>query len=197
MWSVLSIRLYMCVSPLASSMSSTMTRVVKPGETVCMSCNVPKKHWTTWFGQESNKTPFVIILTKYDVTEKEVLNKFLHGNNNGFTSMLENNGSISLTISNINEPLLGFYYCTSGTDKELTQMHSFVFGVYTEKLDGFSSGPPESSECHAGCSGQCWVLMAILCPLSAALVGLLAFILTWILHRKGKSSNSNPLTTLI
>ncbi|XP_034143350.1 uncharacterized protein LOC117592940 isoform X1 [Esox lucius] len=190
---------------LVSSVSSTMTRVVKPGETVCMSCNVPMKTSTTWYGQESNKTPFVIISAKqYDVNQKEVLNKFLHGNNNAFSTKLEDNGSISLTISNINESLLGFYFCTSGIDKELTVGSGYILEYEKgsvspkrdddEKLDGFSTGPPESSECHAGCSGQCWVLMAILCPLSAALVGLLAFILTWILHRKGNNESESIKT---
>ncbi|XP_034143463.1 uncharacterized protein LOC109616792 isoform X2 [Esox lucius] len=185
--------------------SSTMTRVVKPGETVCMSCNVPMKTSTTWYGQECNKTPFVIISAKYDVNQKEVLNKFLHGNNNAFSTKLEDNGSISLTISNINEYLLGFYYCTSGIDKDLTVGSGYILEYEKgsvspksddddEKLDGCSTGPPESSDGPPECSGQCWVLMAIFCPLSAALVGLLAFILTWILHRKGNNESDRIKT---
>lgn len=113
----------MSVSPLVSPVFSspqalsdqTVTRVVRPGDKVTLFCSVEHKNQTVWYGQQSNKLPFVIISAKQSiVSPKEVLNQFYKGFNNRFTTTVEYNHSVSLTIDNMTESFLALYYCTSG-----------------------------------------------------------------------------------
>ncbi|XP_045079219.1 uncharacterized protein LOC123491662 isoform X2 [Coregonus clupeaformis] len=114
----------MSSSPQAFSVQ-TMTRVVRPGDKVTLSCSIQHQNQTVWYGQQSNKLPFIIIISarKHHLRLKEVLNKFYKGNNYGFTTMFENNNSIILTICNMTGSLLALYYCTSGVGEET------VFGL--------------------------------------------------------------------
>ncbi|XP_045079218.1 uncharacterized protein LOC123491662 isoform X1 [Coregonus clupeaformis] len=180
----------MSSSPQAFSVQ-TMTRVVRPGDKVTLSCSIQHQNQTVWYGQQSNKLPFIIIISarKHHLRLKEVLNKFYKGNNYGFTTMFENNNSIILTICNMTGSLLALYYCTSGVGEETVFGLGHVLAYKNasvaskcddEKLDESSMRLPESSV-------QCWVLMGILCSLSAAVAALLAFICTWIFHRKGNN----------
>ncbi|KAM9535478.1 uncharacterized protein ACWYII_039964 isoform 2-T2 [Salvelinus alpinus] len=174
-------------SPVSSkpqdSSVQTMTRVVKPGDSVTLSCSVKHKNQTMWYGQQSNKLPFIIISAKrHQSRHKDILNKFYQGSTSGFTTKFEDNSSISLTICNMTGSLLALYYCTSGVDGEI------VFGsghVLAYKNASVASKSDEEKLDES--SGQCWVLTGILCSLSAAVAALLAFICTWIFHRKGNN----------
>ncbi|XP_071241237.1 uncharacterized protein [Salvelinus alpinus] len=111
-------------SPVSSkpqdSSVQTMTRVVKPGDSVTLSCSVKHKNQTMWYGQQSNKLPFIIISAKrHQSRHKDILNKFYQGSTSGFTTKFEDNSSISLTICNMTGSLLALYYCTSGVDGEI------------------------------------------------------------------------------
>ncbi|KAL0977848.1 hypothetical protein UPYG_G00162120 [Umbra pygmaea] len=166
------------------SVSSTMTRVVRPGATVTLGCSVPHKNLTMWYGHHSNKPPFVIIKAKLNkLGHKASSPKFYHGSNNGFILTLEQNNSISLTISNMTESLLGFYYCASGIEE--TEVGSgyvlkYRKNCFPAKSDDRNENPPKFSR-------QWWILMAILCLLSAVIAALFALIFTWICHRKGNN----------
>lgn len=99
------------VSPVSSrpqdSSVQTMTRVVKHGDNVTLSCSVKHKNQTVWYGQQSNKLPFIIISAqRHQSRQKDVLNKFYRGSTSGFTTKFEDNSSISLTICNMTGSLL-------------------------------------------------------------------------------------------
>uniref|UniRef100_A0A8B9M0D0 Ig-like domain-containing protein n=1 Tax=Astyanax mexicanus TaxID=7994 RepID=A0A8B9M0D0_ASTMX len=87
---------------------------ISTGDTVDLSCDRNHRDKTMWFGQKTNRCPFIILSAEMNSERRERPSVKFYWSYNSRLTLTWNprNNSSTLIIRNISESDEGFYFCT-------------------------------------------------------------------------------------
>ncbi|CAL8329675.1 unnamed protein product [Lota lota] len=156
---------------------------VRPGENVTLYCDCKTSTdvYIVWFRNCSHENQPTFALKTVDVklVNYSLKNKYLHFNVKWNIST----ASYDLLINNITEVHLGLYYCGTQEKHLLDKgVYKYVY-TYGKSTTRILLGAGDPGPAAPGC-GQCWMLLAILCPSSALLLSLLSSLIVYLHCRR-------------
>ncbi|CAL8238678.1 unnamed protein product, partial [Lota lota] len=185
-------------------LSNTVVELtVRPGENVTLycDCKISPSVDIVWYRNCSHENQPTLTLNWKD----RALGIFDYGMNGRHSSHLkmkrnDSSKSYDLLIKNITDSHLGLYYC--GTEKQNGTKREFKF-IYTygNIITRISFGAGDPGPAAPDC-GQCWMLLAILCPSSALLLSVFSSLVVYLrcrkidLHVAQKTPSSRDITSI-
>ncbi|CAL8329645.1 unnamed protein product [Lota lota] len=167
-------------------LSNTVVELtVRPGENVTLYCDckqLPLEN-IVWFRNCSHENQPTLTLN-WKERHLGIFDYAENGSHFSHLNMMPNDStnSYNLLIKNITDSHLGLYYCgtekLNGTKRETNYVYKYG-NIITRISFGAGDPGPAAPDC-----GQCWMLLAILCPSSALLLSLFSSLVVYLCCRK-------------